>query len=82
MTWRLDPPVAVGDLRLAALCDCAVEGWPMRGGARFQARKQPIAVLIRAGTRIDAFGPDGESLDLEELEEGFPGLRAALMAAS
>ncbi len=78
MSLRLDPPVALGGHAVAVLCDCEAEGWPMGHGARFHARKIPVAVLIRTGEVLQAFGLNGEPLDLDALEDFFPGLRAAL----
>lgn len=70
MTARLDPPVVAGGLVVAALCRSGVRRVP--GGVVLGA-KTPLAVLVRQGGEIAAFGASGAAMPLDRVERLCPG---------
>ncbi len=81
MTRRLDPPVAIGETRLWALCDSHAAGWAFPGGAGFAASKRPLAIVIDDGATITAFDPGGRALAPDEIERLSPGLADRIAAS-
>jgi len=81
MTLALDPPIAVGAVRIAALCETGIKthAWPVGGAV--SASKTPFAILVRKGRSVEAFGLDGAPLDLAALEEHCPGLKREMLKA-
>ena len=81
MTVSLDQMITVGPLRIAVLSDSAVNVIHSNGVVFFTGRKQPVAILIKQGAVLGAFGLDGGSMTREHVENLCPGAwRTALEA--
>jgi len=81
MTLRLDPPRAVGALRVAALCEYGAGAYIWAGATFFSGSKHPLAILVLRGRQLDAFDLEGSPLDLAELEKRCPDLRNDMLKA-
>lgn len=73
MTVSLDQMITVGPLRVAILSDRTIQIIHTSGSIFGTGRKHPIAVLIRQGAALNAFGLDGNPLTREQVENLCPG---------
>lgn len=73
MTVSLDQMIIVGPLRIALLSDSVIKVIHSNGVVFFTGRKHPVAVLIRQGAAMNAFGLEGNSLTREYVENLCPG---------
>ena len=81
MTVALDQMVTVGPSRITVISECKLTANQSRGAVFICGQKRPIAILIKQGATLDAFGPDGNMMTHEQVENLCPGAcRAALEA--
>ncbi|WP_390913761.1 hypothetical protein [Pseudosulfitobacter sp. SM2401] len=73
MTVSLDQMINVGPSRIAVLSDRAVKVIHSNGIVFFTGRKHPVAVLIRQGAALNAFGLEGNPMTREHVENLCPG---------
>ena len=81
MTVSLDQTIKIGPVRIAALSDCTMTANHRNGAVFVCGQKRPVAILIRQGAALIAFGPEGDPLTRKHVEKLCPGAwRAALEA--
>ena len=79
MTVRLDKGRQLGPLQIMALSECAVTAKHGRGMVLIAGQKRPVAILIKQGMVLTAFGPEGMPMTREHVETLCPGAwRSAL----
>jgi len=79
MTVSLDQMIRVGPLRIALLSDRAVKGIHSNGVFFFTGRKHPVAILIKQGATLTVFGPNGDPMTREQVENLCPGAWSATL---
>jgi len=81
MTVALDQMVTVGPLRIMVICECKVAAHQSEGAIFASGHKRPVAILIRHGAALDAFGLEGDAMTPKQVETLCPGAyRTALEA--
>lgn len=81
VTFALGQMLHVGPLQIVALSECTIAANHGKGTIFVAGRKRPVAVLIRHGKTLTAFGPEGMPMTSEHVEKLCPGAwRTALEA--
>lgn len=68
MTVSLDQMITVGPLQIAVLSDCTISANHTNGAVFVSGHKQPVAILIRRGTAMIAFGPRGDPMTRKQVD--------------
>lgn len=79
MTVRLEVR-RISGLIVAALVDNRIDGYVFGGHVAFAGQRMPLAVLIRDGDRVTAFGAGGARLSLAQVRAEYPDEVAQVMA--
>lgn len=73
MTVMLDKMKQLGPLHIMALSEHAVTAKLGKGMALVVGQKRPVAILIKQGKALTAFGPQGMPMTREQVETLCPG---------
>ncbi|MHA3977650.1 hypothetical protein ACW9UR_08215 [Halovulum sp. GXIMD14794] len=80
MSLALDIGPTVAGRRVAALVVCGVHSIRGAHGVGVAGGKQPLAILVASGERVDAWDLSGGKITVDHLDRRYPG--AARLAGS
>lgn len=80
MTLSFDPPQQIGPIRVVALTRIRVAANHTKKALTVFGYKSPVAILIRQGAILEAFGPEGAPMSRDDIERLCPGAWDSLLA--
>lgn len=80
MTWRVDPPIRVGEAICAAVSEVKVSLHGAPQSVSGTARKDVLCVVVVRDGVATGHAPNGDVMDAEALERRFPGAVADILS--
>ena len=73
MTYRVEGPVVLGEVRISVVTKTHLGGTTVRGVPVFSASKTPVWVIVRSGPVVQALDMFGATVDAAAIEAAAPG---------